>query len=426
MTLRPMRRIEPTAAPKEAPAPSPEAPEATGSFVAAPPPRAARRGSRTLVALAVVAACAAGGAGGAGVRWTRPHPAVRLTIVPVDLTVDLAGPATLDALVRSSVGPRAQGTIATMRVDRGDVVAKGDVVATLISDDLARELESAIAGEAAARAAVALARADLARSTAALANARTGLDRQTALNDRGIATEATRETALATFRQADADEARSRAAIDQAEAQAASASAEVALRRVRLDEATLRAPIGGVVVGRGRWVGDGVAPGTEIVGLADPASIVFTVRLDESAIARVHPGQPAELRLSRGDGAAIPARVARISRSVDTETREFTVDVKPARLPVNWAIGQRAVATIAVETLRRVLAVPSAAIERDAGTASVWVDRDGRAFRRVVDLGAIGGGAVEVRGGLAAGDVVLLDPRGVFPGMRLTGAETTR
>lgn len=425
MTIHPMRPGDPPSppvAPDRVADGVVEPAAADGAFLAAPPPRRIRRTRPRLVIAALAVALAAGAA---GLHWMLPHRVARLVITPTDLTVGLEGPATLDALVRSSVGPRAQGTIATMRVDRGATVATGDVLATLVSEDLRREHDSAVAGEAAARSAVRLARADLDRSTAALTNARAGLERQTALHDRGIATEATRETALATFRQAEADEARSRAAIDQAEAQAAAATAEVAVRRVRLDDATLRAPIDGVVVSRNRWVGDGVGPGTEIVGLADPASIVFSVRLDESAIARIRPGQSAELHLARGDGAAIPARVVTVSRSVDTETREFTVDVKPARLPVNWAIGQRATATIAVATRANVLAVPTAAVDRRDGHPAVWIDNDGRATRRAVELGAIGGARVEVRRGLAAGDAVLLDPRGVFAGMRLAAPETT-
>jgi HlyD family secretion protein len=47
--------------------------------------------------------------------------------------------------------------------------------------------------------------------------------------------------------------------------------------------------------------------------------------------------------------------VLRLGRSVDSETREFTVDLVPDASPENWAIGQRGAATIVIGQLSRAL-----------------------------------------------------------------------
>jgi len=46
--------------------------------------------------------------------------------------------------------------------------------------------------------------------------------------------------------------------------------------------------------------------------------------------------------------------------------------------------------------------------------------RDGRAYWRPIETGGLGDTEVEVRGGLAAGDVILRRPEGAYPGMRVS------
>jgi len=400
---------------------APRPTEETPTFVPRPPSRP-KRGASRIVLVPLVAGLLA--LVWAGDRWLVPRAAARLVVMPGDLAIDLSGPATLDATRRSSIASRLTGVVATMAVDRDDVVTPGRVIATLDAEDLRRDLDSARATGRSAREAVAVARAEEARSEAALANALANLDRQDALFVKGVTTEAARDAASATHRQAVADLARAKAAVDQAIAQAAAADAAAEQRSVKLGEAIIRAPMDGVVVSRGRWIGDTVGPGTEIVEIVDPASIVFTARLDESAIARVAPGQTATIRPA--GGRVIAAEVWRVARRVDTETREFTVDLRPAALPPDWAIGRRAVATITVETRRDVLAVPIGAIDRRDGAPVVWVDVDGRAWRRAVEIGAIGGDRIEVVKGLAAGDVVLTEPRSLHPGLRVAAGDERR
>lgn len=355
-----------------------------------------------------------------GNRYFVSHTVEQLTMKPVDLTIELTGPGTLDATRTSLVSSRLQGVIATMRVDRNDQVSQGDVIAEIVTDDLKSELGASLASADAARRAVDLAIADREHADAVLANARQNFDRKKMLLEKTIASQESYDTAVATLRQAEADLNRSQAAIEQAKAQEASAAATAEVQRVKLDEGTIRAPFEGVVVSRDHYVGDTLTPGSEIIQLVDTASIILSARFDESSISRLSPGQKAVIRFNGGGkGSSIKATVLRIGRQVDTETREFSADLRPNTLPPSWALGQRATTTIEIDTRKGVLAVPVNAIERRQGKPGVWIVDRGRAYWIAITLGDTGGPFVEVVQGLEPGDVILSEPHDAYYGMKV-------
>ncbi|MGQ9365855.1 efflux RND transporter periplasmic adaptor subunit [Azospirillum sp. A39] len=359
----------------------------------------------------------------AGHRYAWPKPVESWRVAAAPFAIERTGPATLDATGRAAVGARVQGRIAAVAVDRNDRVAAGDPIASLEADDLRNELAAAAAAWEAAGRAAEEAEADLARARAVLANASAAFERQADLRTRGWGTRAEYDAALAARRQAEADHARAEAALRRAVAQERSAAAQEAVGRAHLDEATVRAPFSGVVVSRDLNPGDVATPGAAIVHLVDPATIVVTARFDDSLIATLRPGQEARLAFASEPDAAIHGRVLRLGRSVDEETREFTVDIVPDRLPANWAIGQRGSAVVTVAVHPDALAVPGGCVVWRNGRSGLWVARNGRAAWRPVTLGEAAGGAIEVRDGLSPGDEVLA-PDGVYRWMpvRRTGA----
>lgn len=362
-----------------------------------------------------------------GNRYFVSHPVRQFAVKPVDLTIELTGPGTLDATRMSTVSSRLQGVLATMRVDRNDRVKQGEIIAEIVTDDLKGELGASLASVDAARKAVDLANADREHAEAVLANAQQNFDRKKMLLERTIATQEAYDTAVATLRQAEADLNRSEAAIEQAKAQEASATATAEVQRVKLNEGTICAPFDGVVVSRDHYVGDTITPGSGIVQLVDPASVILSARFDESSIYRLSPGQRAVIRFNGGDkGSSIKATVLRIGRQVDTETREFSVDLRPETLPRNWALGQRAIATIEIDTRKGALAVPSGTIERRQGKPGVWIIDNGRAYWNAITFGDTGGPFVEVVQGLQPGDIILNEPRNAYYGMKVAEGEARR
>ena len=83
--------------------------------------------------------------------------------------------------------------------------------------------------------------------------------------------------------------------------------------------------------------------------------------------------------------------------------------------------GFRVAATIVTWHGDDVLAIPGSAVFRDHGQWAVWVEDGGRARMRPVTLGHRGRLEVEVLGGLADGDQVILHPGdNLAPGTRIT------
>lgn len=381
-----------------------------------PSPRAPRRwrqllGIAALITTLVVALV--------GWRYGMPRPAQAEVVHSAPFESVLSGPGILDALRKASVSASVQGVITTLTVDVGDPVRAGQVVAQLQSADLKAEREAALASHEAARTAVALAEADRRKARAARDNAHLVLDRKQQLIRTGATTRSAFEDAQTSMEQALAEVARAEAAVSQAQATSISAEAAARVAEAQLDKATIRAPIDGVVVARRMDMGDLVVPGSVIVDIVDPESVVLSARFDESAIARVGKGQPARLLFTATGDEATPGEIRRLGREVDTETREFTVDIAPRRLPRNWAIGQRGTALITIDTNPDALSVPFGAIAHKDRSPGVFVVRNERAWWQPVELGPIGTARVDVRGGLKDGDVILTRPEGAFAGMKV-------
>lgn len=352
-----------------------------------------------------------------GVRYFYPHVVEGEVLRPGMLDVELQGPGTLSALTEASVGSRIQARIEELAVDRNDVVAKGETLARLAFDDLSGEFDAAEASAHAAERAVSAAQAERDRAVATLEKARGTHERQVALLAKGVASEAGLEDALATRRQAEADLARASRTVEQAEAERDAATARIAVAHAQLDDSVLRAPISGVVVSRTHHVGEVLTPGSQVLHLVDPASLVLTARLDESAISAVLPGQAARVTFTRAED-PISGHVLRLGREVDEETREFEIDIALDALPPNWALGQRAIARIMIERRGPVLTVPTSFLVWRDGRPGVWVATRARARWREVTLGEAGTERVEVRRGLDAGQKIL-KPGDLYPFMRV-------
>ena len=386
----------------------------------APPPRPRRPRKTRLIAVVI----AVSALGLCGLRYFYPHVVEGEVLRPGMLDVELQGPGILSALTEASVGSRIQARIVALAVDRNDVVAEGETLARLAFDDLRGERDAAEASAQAARRAVSGAEAERDRAVATLDKARTTHERQVQLFAKGVSSEAGLEDALAARREAEADRARADRAVEQAEAERDAATARVAVASAQLDDSVLRAPISGVVVSRARHVGEVLTPGSEVLHLVDPASLVLTARLDESAISRVLPGLSARVTFTRADE-SIHGHVLRLGREVDQETREFDIDIALDTLPANWALGQRAIASIMIERRGPVLSVPSSFLVWRHGRPGVWVATGGRARWQEVMLGEAGSERVEIRQGVADGDTIL-KPSSPYPFMRVRLAGGSR
>ena len=371
----------------------------------------ARRGPRRLGWRTLVVALALMLAGVAGLFLALREKAPEVEVAAV--RADKGGRA---ALLNASgyVTPRQRATIAakiTARVneiyiDEGMQVEPGQVLARLDDSDARARLISAQAE----RAATAATLGDLHVN---LANAERELKRVEELWERKLVAEQNRDQAKMAV-----DSLTARIAL--AREQVAAAEARVKVAQQDLDNCTVRAPFGGIVVSKDAQRGEMVSPvsagggftRTGIATIVDMASLEIEVDVNESYIARVKTGQPLTAVLDAYPDWQIPAKVRTVIPTADRQ--KATVKVRatferldPRILPdmavkVTFLGEERGTPTAAGRVL-----ISRAALVEEGGTTAVFVHREGKVERRAVRLGQARGNEQEIVAGLSDGEQVV-------------------
>lgn len=320
-------------------------------------------------------------------------PAVRTvspTAVPETASVRL--PVRTAPAEQAEIYSRATGILSVRKVDIGDVVAAGDVLAVLEAPEIDRQIERAKASLETART-----RADLANR--ALARART------MSKERVIAAEA--------LDQREADARTSAAEVD-------GAAAELGRLEALRSFLTIRAPFAGVIaarrVDRGDHIeGDQFTPGGALFTIVRLDTLRVEVDAPPSSALRLVAGQPATVAFGELPGETFPAKVARASGVIDPKSGTMRVELEMPnpgnRLPAGLA-GTAEIQLPASES--KLLAVPVNALVTRDGAPHVAKVIDGRiAFAKVV-RGRNLGQSVEILDGLSAGDKLVVSPNSLL------------
>jgi HlyD family secretion protein len=303
----------------------------------------------------------------------------------------LTGIITTDEII---VAPQIQGRIDELKVAEGDVVQKGQLLATLAPDELREErafysfnAESAGAGVAQSVATlrweekqtadqIIRAEANLAAvvakheaATVEADRARTEYERAEKMWKQGIGTAQLLEQTRGTYdvaraqvasaaKQVDAEKAAvalARSNLDQVairrtqlagqQKQQAAAEAQQSKASVRLAYTELHAPIAGIVDTRAARQGEIVTPGDAVVTLIDPDNLWVRADVEETYIDRVKIGDPLQVRLPSGDvrqgtvtyrgvdaGFATQRDVSRTKRDIRTFEIRLKIDNADRRL----------------------------------------------------------------------------------------------
>jgi RND family efflux transporter MFP subunit len=283
--------------------------------------------------------------------------------------------------------PRAEGE----RVARGDLLVRFDIPS--LTAEVQRQA------------------AEVQRAQAALTNARANQTRQRELFDRGIAARKDVEDADRTV--ADAE-----AAVGQAEASRAAAQAAAA-------RATVRATFNGVIAKRFHNPGDLVeaAASDPVLRVIDPRRIEVVASVPLSESARIVLGAPARLAAVPTGSPDVPLKV--VSRPAQVDQGTATIPVRLAfASPTNLSVGLPVQVDIEAEQHANVVMVPSAAIVREGEETAVFVAKGDKAERRPVTIGISDGEHTEIRSGVKAGEMVIVEGQNGLPDGAAISVET--
>jgi RND family efflux transporter MFP subunit len=312
-------------------------------------------------------------------------PAATAVARAEDLPDAIVLTGTVQPASRVVLAAKVMGRIRGIAVKEGDAINAGQVLVRIDDADLA--------------AAVAQAEAAVAAASAAEENAARHRDRMRELEGRQAATRKNRE---------DAETAHAVASAQRRQAESALAGA-----RAMIAFATLTSPIAGVVAAKHADVGSLAVPGAPILTLEETSRVKVEAALPETEAGAAAAGTPVEVAFDAGGIAPRRAAVSEVLPSADPATRTFLARVVLDN--ADGALRSGSFARVRVERGRRsALRVPrSALVERGALTGLFVVAREEgvpTARLRWIRAGRGDGDAVEVLGGLAAGETYVTAP----------------
>ena len=329
----------------------------------------------------------------------------------VEKTVLATG--TLAPFVQIDVGSRASGAVTSLKVDVGDSVQKGDVIADIDSATQTNNLNTA-------RAALTDVQAQKVGAQANLDQAQSAFDRASLLFAADAGPKADAETTQKALKNA-------KAALASLAAQVTQASISVETARVNLGYTHIVAPFAGTVLvvatKQGQTVNAAQSAPT-IVTLGQLGRMTVQVQIAEADVINVRPGMVAYFtilgdpdhrhygRLRRIQ----PAPTVYVSAAASTVTSSaaaiyyyglFDVENPDGRLRTTMTAN----VSIVLQQAKHVLTIPSAALSEAAPGGGFTVQLTGKdktpISRRVV-VGINDGSNVEIISGLAVGDQVVV------------------
>lgn len=349
----------------------------------------------------------------------KPVPVVATPIVKGKAIDAIYATGTVEAEDRVQVKAKTSGSIAEIFVKEGSVVKKGDLLARIdnpaVTFDLKRgksDLSAASAQASANAPQIDALKAQAKALEAELSTAKNDLTRIKSLVESGsvASTELERVNAkvLQLEAQIAANEAQRRAVRIDLNAGAARAAANVETLQARVADTEIRAPLDGVVLTKTIEIGEVVAINQTLFKVGDTRSLVLEVSVDEADVGRVKEGDVgsvAAVSLYAFSKQIFSGRVFEILPDADRARKAFLAKIRLDKPPQGLRSGMSAEVNIVADEHDGALLLPS---EADNG-GKVYRVENGRAHLLPVTLGIRDLLRIELLGGLAEGDLVVVE-----------------
>ena len=310
-----------------------------------------------------------------------PRPALTVQTAPPQrtaMTQRLAANGNVAAWQEASIGAESNGLRLTeVRVNVGDSVKAGQVLATFAAEMVQAD--------------VAQARASLLEAKAHAAEAASNAERARTLQASG-ALSAQQIEQYTTAAQA-------------AQARVEAAQALLQAQQLRLQHTQVRAPDHGVISARSATVGAVVGAGTELFRMVRKGRLEWRAEVTATELGRLRPGTAAQV--TAASGASVQGQLRMVAPTVDPQTRNALVYVDlPAHPDLRAGMFARGEFLLGQSDA---LTVPQdALVVREGFTYLFVLGADQRVQRLKVQPGRRSGERVEILSGLDAGAPVVV------------------
>lgn len=369
--------------------------------------------------------------------------------------------------VEVKVSPDISGQIVDLRVQEGDTVAEGSVLAKIYADIYALQRDEAASRVSQSSAGVANSMAALEAQKSALELAQQAYDRNKTLFDDKVISKSEFETYESNLRTAKANYNAALQNIKSLQAGVQGSQTGLSKANKDLSRTTILAPMTGVVTSLKVKKGESVAGnsfnvGTEMMTIADMSSIEVRVSVPENDIPKVKIGDLADIEVDAYNKRKFKGQVTKIATSVSSATSLTSVSTDATNYEVRVRLfadsykdllgkgsfpfrpGMNASADIFTKKNDNVIAVPiNAVTSREKGSDKSMADKrkeneekneemgtnananyaessleevvfvlqkDGTIKKVVVESGIQDMAYIEVKKGLSAGNEIVVDP----------------
>jgi HlyD family secretion protein len=350
-----------------------------------------------------------------------------------DIARSVVATGRIEPITKVEIKSKANGIIKELKVQVGDIVQSGTVLAELDKENLAARVREARAALAGAESNLKAAQAQFEKNKVEAEGpdvpfTRRNFERAEKLLKEGVLPQQSYDDARSAYEQALNRQNIARAQLSVSEAKVAQARAEVAQAQAAVDRAeeelnyaTIRSPIHGMVLSRDVEIGSPVssilnmgAAATLVMMLGDISQVYVKGKVDEADIGVVKLGQPSRIKVETFKDKTFDGKVTQISPLGVDKDNVVTFEVKVSiNNPGNLLrANMTANAEIVLEEHKGALLVPESAVIYDAQrNASVEIPAPGQPKgreRKPIKAGISNGTRTEVIEGLGEKQMVIL------------------
>lgn len=287
----------------------------------------------------------------------------------------------LQPVHQATVKAKVAGEVRQLAVREGEAVRAGQAVARLDTADLETKLVERVGALESARAQLKLA------------------EKTRTMNNRLLSEKFISQNAF--------DGSESSYAVAQGNLK--SAEAQVRLAQSAIHDATVVAPLSGIVAKRHVQPGEKVAFDAPILTVVDLRDLELAALVPAVDVPELRVGMPVELAVDGFGERKFAGRIARINPSTEPGTRAINVYVALANAEATLKSGMFATGRIAIASSGPTPTLPLSALRTEAGQTFVWTIDNGKLVRRIVLVGRRDdeAGLFELKTALPAGVPVL-------------------
>ena len=281
------------------------------------------------------------------------------------ITALFTGTAILEAEEEADVVAKATGVVQRLRVEEGDYVKAGQILAELDSERSSLELVQLEAN---------------------LKRIENDFKRNEELYKKKLISAATYELVMFQFE---------------------SEKVSIDLARLQISYASIRTPISGFVSERMVKVGSMVAVNQAVFRVTNFDPLLAVLYVPERELSRLKKGQQATVWVDPVTDTHFEARIERIAPVIDPSTGTFKVTLEVMDESGLLRPGMLARVSVTYDVHDEVIVIPKEALILEDDASAVFVVRDSVAYKQRVETGYNNESLIEITAGLSVDDIVV-------------------